>query len=87
MKLKTLKTYQSVRFNQKDETHFDGRIPRFEGIQMEFSPIGGYVQISQPGKESIVVFSTNIAYAVVADEQPAPAKEKRSKSASQQSEA
>ncbi len=67
MKLKTLKTYQSVRFNTKDETHFDGRIPRFEGIDMEFSPQGGYVQISIPGKDSIIVFSTNIAYAVVAD--------------------
>lgn len=68
MKLKTIKTYQSVRFNQKDETHFDPRIPRFEGIDMQFSPTGGYVTVSQPGKESIIVFSTNIAYAVVADE-------------------
>lgn len=68
MKLKTIKTYQSVRFNQKDETHFDARIPRFEGIQLDFSPESGYVTISQPGKESIIVFSTNIAYAVVADE-------------------
>lgn len=68
MKLKTIKTYQSVRFNQKDETHFDGRIPRFEGIQLDFNPEAGYVTISQPGRESIIVFSTNIAYAVVADE-------------------
>lgn len=68
MKLKTLKTYQSVRFNQKDETHFDGRIQRFDGIEMVFNPQGGYVQVSIPGKDSIIVFSTNIAYAVVADE-------------------
>lgn len=73
MKLKTIKTYQSVRFNQKDETHFDARIPRFEGIQLDFSPEAGYVTISQPGKESIIVFSTNIAYAVIADE-PVPVK-------------
>lgn len=68
MKLKTIKTYQSVRFNQKDETHFDLRIPRFEGVTMDYSVEGGYVTISQPGKDSIVVFSTNIAYAVLSDE-------------------
>lgn len=68
MKLKTLKTYQSVRFNMKDETHFDPRIPRFEGIEMQFNQDGGYVQVSIPGKDSIIIFSTNIAYAVVADE-------------------
>ena len=68
MKLKTLKTYQSVRFNQKDETHFDLRIPRFEGVEMEFVPTGGYIKVSQPGKDSIVIFSTNVAYAVVLEE-------------------
>lgn len=68
MKLKTLKTYQSVRFNQKDETHFDGRIPRYAGIQLEFNEQAGYVTVSMPGVEPIIVFSTNIAYAVVADE-------------------
>lgn len=68
MKLKTLKTYQSVRFNTKDETHFDVRVPRFDGIEMVFNPQGGYVQVTLPGKDSIIIFSTNIAYAVVADE-------------------
>lgn len=68
MKLKTLKTYQSVRFNTKDETHFDLRIPRFAGVEMEFDSKGGYVQITLPGKDSIIVFSTNIAYAVLDDE-------------------
>lgn len=68
MKLKTLKTYQSVRFNQKDETHFDGRIPRYTGIQLDYDAAAGYVTISMPGTESIIVFSTNIAYAVVAEE-------------------
>jgi hypothetical protein len=68
MKLKTIKTYQSVRFNQKDETHFDSRIPRFEGLILTFNEEAGYVLVSQPGKESVIVFSTNIAYAVIADE-------------------
>lgn len=68
MKLKTLKTYQSVRFNKKDETHFDKQIPRYAGIDMEFHPAGGYVLISMPNVEPILVFSTNIAYAAVADE-------------------
>lgn len=67
MRLKTLKTYQSVRFNTKDETSFDLRVPRFEGLIMEYMPADGYVQITLPGKDSIIVFSTNIAYAVVAD--------------------
>lgn len=67
MRLKTLKTYQSVRFNTKDETHFDLRVPRFENIEMEYVPADGYVQITLPGKDSIIVFSTNIAYAVLAD--------------------
>lgn len=68
MKLKTIKTYQSVRFNQKDETHFDGRIPRFSGIQLDYKEDAGYVIVSMPGVESIIVFSTNIAYAVVSEE-------------------
>lgn len=68
MKLKTMKTYQSVRFNQKDETHFDGRIPRYAGIQLDYNEDAGYVIVSMPGVESIMIFSTNIAYAVVADE-------------------
>lgn len=67
MKLKTLKTYQAVRFNTKDETHFDHRIPRFEGIDMDFKPEYGYVQVTLPGKDSILIFTANIAYAVLTE--------------------
>lgn len=67
MKLKTLKTYQSVRFNMKDETHFDARIPRFEGIEMEYDPSNAVCYVRIAGKDSIIIFPTNIAYAVVDD--------------------
>jgi hypothetical protein len=67
MKLKTLKTYQSVRFNTKDETHFDSRIPRFEGIEMEYDVSNAVVYVKLAGKDSVIIFPTNIAYAVIDD--------------------
>ena len=75
MKFKTLKTYQSVRFNQKDETHFDGRIPRFAGLVIEWDSSINAAKISVPGAEAVYVFSANIAYAVQADAE-APKKAK-----------
>jgi hypothetical protein len=63
MKLKTVKTYQSVRFNQKDETSFDIRVQRYDGIEMEFDAKSGLVKL-QMGSEVVYVFGTNIAYMV-----------------------
>jgi len=75
MKLKTLKTYQSVRFNLKDETHFDVRIPRFENIQMEYDVKLQVIRIEIPGKDSVLVFQTNVAYAALADSEVVELKE------------
>jgi hypothetical protein len=65
MKLTTMHTYQSVRFNKKDETHFDCRKPNMEGLQMEYVVDGGYARIFIPGVDEVIVFPTNISYAVV----------------------
>lgn len=62
MKIKTLRTYQSVRFNQKDETHFDNRIPRFANIDIDYDAKMGAVRIAMEGTDTVYVFSTNIAY-------------------------
>lgn len=67
MKFKTLKTYQSVRFNKKDETHFDMSISRYAGLSMEWDSTLNAVKISMPGTESVYVFPANCAYAVEAE--------------------
>jgi hypothetical protein len=64
MKLKTVSTYQTVRFNKHDERHFDSAIPRFAGIEMEFDEKNGFVKLELPDKDIIYVFPTNIAYIV-----------------------
>lgn len=64
MQLKTVHTYQSVRFNKRDETHFDAAKPIMAGMVMELHP-AGYVVITL-GQEQVLVFATNVAYAVPA---------------------
>lgn len=71
MKLKTVSTYQTVRFNKADERHFDAAIPRFKGIELTYEK--EFVRIKM-GDEQVLVFPTNIAYVV-----PLPEAEKSSK--------
>lgn len=68
MKLKVVHTYQTVRFNKHDETHFTAAKPNMAEISMEYLPELLAVRIDKPGAESVLVFATNIAYAVPADE-------------------
>lgn len=79
MKLKTVHTYQSVRFNQKDETHFDGRIPRFAGIELDYDEKLFLIKVSMPGSEPVLIFPANCAYMIPVEspvEFAKPAKQK-----------
>jgi hypothetical protein len=62
MKLKKVQTYQPVLFNKQNETHFDIGNPRFANIQLTYLKDMGAVQITMPGVDSVIVFSTNVAY-------------------------
>lgn len=65
MKLAVVHTYQSVRFNKRDETHFTAEKPNMTGLQMEYDEKLLVVKITIPGQDSVLVFPTNIAYAQV----------------------
>lgn len=71
MQLKTVHTYQTVRFNKRDETHFDAGKENMRGIRMSFDKKNGVVHIEMDGCERVMVFPTNIAYAVLAEESAA----------------
>ena len=68
MKLKTVHTYQSVRFNKRDETHFTAEKPTMDGLEIEYDPKLMVIKLEIPGVDSVIIFSTNVAYAVVAEE-------------------
>lgn len=68
MKIKVLHSYQTVRFNKKDETHFTADKPSMSGLSMTWLPEYMAVRLDMPGTESVLVFCTNVAYAVIADE-------------------
>jgi hypothetical protein len=67
MKIQTLHTYQSVRFNKRDETHFTAEKPNMAGLVIEWDPKALAMRLSLPGAKSVLVFATNIAYAELAD--------------------
>lgn len=67
MKLKTVHTYQTVRFNKRDETHFTAEKPTMPGLELEYDPKIHAVKISMPGAIPVLVFSTNVAYAEVSE--------------------
>lgn len=67
MQLKTVHTYQTVRFNKRDETHFDAGKDNMRGIIMTFDKKHGVVHIEMPGADKVLVFPTNISYAVLAE--------------------
>lgn len=80
MKLKTVHTYQSVKFNKQQETHFDAGKPSMAKIEMTYNSSEHCVLISMPGCESVMIFSTNIAYAVPENESDILGSEKSEKS-------
>jgi predicted ATP-dependent Lon-type protease len=66
MKILALQTYQSAKFCNKQETHFNDK--KMPGLQMDYSQNGNYVRIrSKDGSSDIIVFAANIAYAEVGD--------------------
>lgn len=67
MQLKTVHTYQTVRFNKRDETHFDAGKDSMRDIKLTYDKKNAVVHIEMPGCESVLVFPTNIAYAVLAE--------------------
>lgn len=67
MKIKAVATYQSVKFNGKQELYFTKAKPGMSEIELEYDPKGNYVRISSP-QDDILVFATNIAFAVVDSE-------------------
>lgn len=67
IKLKAIAVYQSVKFNNKQEMYFAAAKPGMQGLEMSYEPKGGYaiIRLDGPnGADEIMVFSTNIAYAV-----------------------
>ena len=66
MKLKTLQTYQSVKFLSKQETYFQARLG-MDDLEMTLNP-QGWVEVSAKG-QTILIFFTNIAFAIAADVQ------------------
>lgn len=65
MKLRSIKVYQSVQFRRKEELFFSGEKQGMKGIglEIEYDAKGGFARIKCDDDE-ILVFSTNIAYAV-----------------------
>lgn len=71
MKLRSVKVYQYVVFNQKNHTFFtNGPAAKslgMENVDIEYLPKINAVRIKAPGKDDILVFTTNIAYAIPMD--------------------
>lgn len=70
MKLKAIKVYQSVQFNRKEELFFSDGKPGMRGVQIAYDAKAGFARISinnELGKDDILIFPANIAYAVPAD--------------------
>lgn len=67
MKLKAIHTYQCVKFNGKNYNYMtNSRDLGLEGIELEFLVNIGAVRVKGP-KDDILVFTTNIAYAIPDD--------------------
>jgi hypothetical protein len=70
MKLKAIQTYQSVKFQGKQDNFFSAAIPAMAGLTMTYKD--GMVRL-ETAKDCVVIFTANIAYAVPADAEQAPA--------------
>lgn len=64
MKIKAIATYQSVKFNGKQELYFTKAKPGMANVELEYDTKGNYVRVKSD-KDDILVFATNIAFAVV----------------------
>lgn len=68
MKLKGVSVYQTVSYNKKNHTFFaDNKDLGLAGVEMTYLPEMQAVRITLPGKDDILIFVTNIAYAIPAD--------------------
>lgn len=80
MKLKAMKTYQTVDFNKKNHHYFtDSRDLGLQGVQLEYLPEVQAVRVRLEGRDDIMVFTTNIAYVIPADTKVANVTENRAK--------
>lgn len=64
MKLKAIQTYQSVKFQGKQDNFFSPAIPSMADLQITYSE--GVLTL-KTAKDCIVVFTANVAYGVPAD--------------------
>lgn len=69
MKLKAMQTYQSVKFQGKQDNFFSPAIAAMADLEMTYHD--GYITL-KTAKDCIVVFTANIAYAVPASATHAP---------------
>lgn len=74
MKLKALQTYQSVKFQGKQDNFFSPAIGAMSDLDMTYKD--GAV-ILTTAKDCIVVFTANIAYAVPAEATQAPSDQQK----------
>lgn len=74
MKLKAMHTYQYVRFQNNNENFLSADKATMKDLQLELLPSG--IVTVKSGKDSIIVFPTNIAYAIPLNEETAAKVEK-----------
>ena len=74
MKLKAIQTYQSVKFQGKQDNFFSAGVSSMPDVKISYQE--GYVRI-ESAKDCIVVFTANVAYAVPADAEQAPAEQQK----------
>lgn len=72
MKLRAVKVYQYVVFNKKNHTFFTTEAETakslgMKGCTLEYLPAVNAVRIRAEGQDDILVFTTNIAYAIPDD--------------------
>lgn len=69
MKLKAIHTYQYVKFGGKNENFLSAKIG-MEDLELEYLPSVNGVSV-KTAKDHVIVFTTNIAYAVPMTEETA----------------
>lgn len=69
MKLKAIQTYQSVKFQGKQDNFFSAAILAMKGLEITYKD--GMIRL-ETEKDCVIVFTANVAYAVPADADQAP---------------
>ena len=65
MKLKAVHTYQYVRFQNKNENFLSAGNSSMPDLKLELLTVGGVGLVrATTAKDSIIIFPTNIAYAI-----------------------